>query len=181
MPGQIRTVELGVNPLRSKAFNRQWIYTQIDQHLSQLIYTLFNPIWPVINARSNSTSRIGCKSIEIDAGNSLRLHCVPAWSNWVSSQWIRLASISMDLHPIRPFEFDWALITGQIGVISMNFYPSSQWKINTKLHNRSEVDLASKWPVLLNYYISVFKVNFHDMSTDWSITVLKKGKIKHTH
>ena len=28
---------------------------------------------------------------------------------------IRPASISMDLHPIRPVEFDWALITGQIG------------------------------------------------------------------
>ena len=38
----IRLVELGVNPLRSKAFNRQWIYTQIDQHLSQWIYTQFD-------------------------------------------------------------------------------------------------------------------------------------------
>ena len=64
----IRPVELGVHPLRSKAFNRQWIYTQIDQHLLNL------------------TGQIGCKSIEIDAGNSLRLHCVPAWTNWVSSQ-----------------------------------------------------------------------------------------------
>ena len=60
-------------------------------------------------------SRIGCKSIEIDAsqmpltgnvismnlhpirpvklgGNSLRLHCMPAWLNL-------LVIISMDLHP----------------------------------------------------------------------------------
>ena len=41
-------------------------------------------------------------------GNSLRLHCMPAWSNLVDI-------ISMDLHPIQPVEFDWALITGQIG------------------------------------------------------------------
>ena len=47
MPGHIRQVELGVNPLRSKAFNRQWIYTQIDQHLSRWIYTQFDPIRPV--------------------------------------------------------------------------------------------------------------------------------------
>ena len=28
---------------------------------------------------------------------------------------------------------------------------------------------------------SVFKVNFQDIYTDWSNTVLKKRKIKHTH
>ena len=33
---------------------------------------------------------------------------MPAWSNLV-------VIISMDLHPIRPVKFDWALITGQIG------------------------------------------------------------------
>ena len=32
---------------------------------------------------------------------------MPAWSNLV-------VIISMDLHPIRLVEFDWALITGQI-------------------------------------------------------------------
>ena len=41
-------------------------------------------------------------------GNPLRLHCMPAWSNWVSSQWI---STKFD----QGVEFDWALITGQIG------------------------------------------------------------------
>ena len=102
-------VDLGVNPLPVKGFRSQWIYTQFDRALitghigwkfieitlypclvelgisvnstgfrSQSIYTQFD--------QSNSTGQIGCKSIEIDAGNSLRLHCVPAWSNWVSSQ-----------------------------------------------------------------------------------------------
>ena len=33
---------------------------------------------------------------------------MPAWSNLV-------VIISMDLHPVQPVEFDWALITGQIG------------------------------------------------------------------
>ena len=67
----------------------------------------FYPIWPVINARSNSTGQIGCKSIEIDAG---RIH-------WDDTQQCNLsefpASISMDLHPIQLVEFDWALITKQ--------------------------------------------------------------------
>ena len=44
MPGQIRLVKLGVNPLRSKAFNRQ---------------CNLNGFTP------NSTGQIGCKSIEI--------------------------------------------------------------------------------------------------------------------
>ena len=41
-------------------------------------------------------------------------------------------------------KFDQALITGQIGEKFIGITPSSQWKINTKLHNTSEVDLASK-------------------------------------
>ena len=49
MPGQIRLVKLGVNPLRSKAFKTQWIDTQIDQHLSQWIYTQFDTIRLGIN------------------------------------------------------------------------------------------------------------------------------------
>ena len=74
----------------------------------------FYPIWPVINARLNSTGWIGCKSIEIDAG---QIH-------WDDTQFDQAgiqcnlsefpASISMDLHPIWPVEFDRALITGQI-------------------------------------------------------------------
>ena len=62
----------------------------------------------------------------------------------------------MDLLPIGPVEFDRALNTGQIGSKFteidagrfgekfIEITPSSQWKINTKLHNTSEVDLASK-------------------------------------
>ena len=41
-------------------------------------------------------------------------------------------------------KFDQALITGQIGEKFIEITPSSQWKINTKLHNTSEVDLAGK-------------------------------------
>ena len=48
--------------------------------------------------------------------NSLRLHCMPAWSNLV-------VIISMDLHPIRLVKFDWHLepLTGN--VISMDLHP----------------------------------------------------------
>ena len=64
----------------------------------------------------NSTGRIGCKSIEIDAGqiwgksieiDAGRFGCkfieitLHAWSNLV-------VIISMDLHPIRPVKFDWS-------------------------------------------------------------------------
>ena len=129
-----------------------------------VISMTFYPIWPVIYAQSNSTSRIsnstGHEILVKLGGNSLRLHlyacliklgiipviphpiwggnqilsppvefdrawntgqigwkfivCLP-WSNCVSSQWIQLASISMDLLPIQPFEFDRALITGKNG------------------------------------------------------------------
>ena len=72
----------------------------------------FYPIWPVINARLNLTGQIGCKSIEIDAG----------WIHWDDTQFDQAgtqcnlsefpASISMDLHPIQPVEFDWSNSTG---------------------------------------------------------------------
>ena len=45
---------------------------------------------------------------------------------------------------IMTTKLDRALITGQIGEKFIEITPSSQWKINTKLHNTSEVDLASK-------------------------------------
>ena len=59
----------------------------------------------------------------------------------------------------------------------------------TKLYNEAEVHLSSKltgYIQLLQFWdfsiFSVFKVNFLDVSsTDWSNTVLKKRKIKHTH
>ena len=47
--------------------------------------------------------------------NSPRLHCMPPWLNWVSSQWIQLASISMDLLPIQLVKFDQAWNTGKNG------------------------------------------------------------------
>ena len=62
----------------------------------------------------------------------------------------------MDLLSTRLVKFDRALNTGQIGwkfteidagqfgEKFIEITPSSQWKINTKLHNTSEVDLASK-------------------------------------
>ena len=86
----------------------------------------FYPIWPVIYAQSNSTgwiSNLTGHEILVKLGwNSLRIHCMPPWSNWVSSQWIQLASISMDLLPIWLVEFDRSNLkfdrawnTGQIG------------------------------------------------------------------
>ena len=73
----IRPVEFD----RSNAFNRQC-------NLSQWIYTQFD--------RWNST---GHKLLVKLGGNSLRLHSMAAWSNLV-------VIISMDLHPIRPVEFN---------------------------------------------------------------------------
>ena len=60
MPGQIRQVELGVNPLRSKAFNRLCNLNGFTPNLTQFdraLITQFDQL--------NSTGRIGCKSIEI--------------------------------------------------------------------------------------------------------------------
>ena len=53
----------------------------------------------------------------------------------------RIGSKSIE---IMTTKFDQALITGQIWEKFIEITPSSQWKINTKLHNTSEVDLASK-------------------------------------
>ena len=47
-----------------------------------------HPIWlggQILYPWSNLT---GHKLLVKLGGNSLRLHCMPAWSNWVSSQWI---------------------------------------------------------------------------------------------
>ena len=78
----------------------QCISTQIDQHLSQWIYTQFegggsNSISPVKFDWLNLTGQIG--------GNGQ----MPLTGN----------VISMDLHPIRLVKFDRALITGHIGRI----------------------------------------------------------------
>ena len=45
----------------------------------------FHPIWLVFHARSNLAGH----EILVKLGvNLMRLHCMPAWSNWVSSLWI---------------------------------------------------------------------------------------------
>ena len=95
----------------------------------------FHPIWPIWPP--NSTSQFDwfnqASSQWIGWLNWVEIHwdyivCLPGrigqigwlnWSNWASSQWIST-------------QFD-----------RFN-QPSSQWKINTKLHNTSEVDLTSK-------------------------------------
>ena len=79
----------------------------------------------------NSTSRIGCKSIEIDAGRigckSIEIEAITLpvkgfRSQWIYTQFDRSNAFNRqcnlhDLHPnqLRLVEFDWALITGQIG------------------------------------------------------------------
>ena len=87
MPGRIWNstgheilVKLGVN---------SWIYTQFEQYFrpGRIGYhpNEFTPILSSIHARSNSTGH----EILLKMGwNPVRLHCMPAWSNWVSSQWI---------------------------------------------------------------------------------------------
>ena len=90
MPGQIRPVELGVNPLRSKAFNRQCNLNGFTPNLTQFdqaLITQFN--------RSNLTSQIWCKSIEIMTTkfNQAGIHSIRQAYN----------VISMNFYPI---EFD---------------------------------------------------------------------------
>ena len=60
MPGRILRVKLGVNPLRSKAFNRQCNLNGFTPNLTQFDWALITQF-----DQSNSTGRIGCKSIEI--------------------------------------------------------------------------------------------------------------------
>ena len=71
------SLRLHCMPAWSNWVSSLWIYTQFDQYFMS---------W------SNSTGQISNLTgheILVKMGvNSLRLHCMPAWSNWVSSQWI---------------------------------------------------------------------------------------------
>ena len=128
----------------------QWIYSHFEQYfrLGRIGYhpNEFTPILssiscPVKFDRAWNTAQNGCKFTGIN--------CLPAWSNWVSFQWIQLASNSTGIY-LNGFTPN---LTGRIrpGMkycskwveIHWN-YTILQWKINTKLHNTSEVDLASK-------------------------------------
>ena len=72
------------------------------------LYLFFIRWWCNLNEfLPNLTSNLCPVEFQIWPGmkywsNWVEIHCMPPWSNWVSSQWIQLASISMDLLPIRP-------------------------------------------------------------------------------
>ena len=80
-------VDLGVNPLPVKGFRSQWIYTQFD--------------------RLNSTARIGCKSIEIDAGRfgcksiEITLPVKGFRSQWIYTQFDRSNWVELGVNPLR--------------------------------------------------------------------------------
>ena len=80
-------------------FDRAYITGQIGWKLTEITFYAclvklgiisvdLHPIWlggQILYPWSNLT---GHKLLVKLGGNSLRLHCMPAWSNWVSSQWI---------------------------------------------------------------------------------------------
>ena len=71
----------------------------------------FQPIWPLINARSNLTGRIGCKSIEIMTTkfDQAGIQC----------KGFRCRLISVDSHPIWPVINAQSNLTGRIGCKSI--------------------------------------------------------------
>ena len=109
-----------------------WIYTQFKQyfmpgrigyHPNQWIYSQFDRAW--------NTAQNGCKFTEIN--------CLPAWSNWVSFQWIyshfeqyfmpgriwpgmKYCSIWVEIHGFTP---NLSSIPGlvKLGIIPMNLLP----------------------------------------------------------
>ena len=97
--GRIRPVKLGVNPWLKLGWN-SWIYSQFDRAWNTaqigLKFMDLHPIWAVFLARSNSTSRsnstgrIGSKSMAQIGLKFMDLLPIHARSNWVSSQWIQL-------------------------------------------------------------------------------------------
>ena len=162
---QLASISMDLLPIRPVEFDQALISGQIGCKLckfTEIVLPLtgnvismdLHPIWPVKFDWSNG--RIWPVKFQIWLGmkycsNWVEIHCMPPWSNWVSSQWIQLASISMDLLPFRPVEFDQALISGQIGcklckfteivlpltgnVISMDLHPiwlvKFDWAWNT--------------------------------------------------
>ena len=79
MPGQI-----GYHPNEFNWHLSQWIYSQFDwSNLTGHEILLKMGIY-LNRFTPNSTGH----EILLKMGvNSLRLHCMPVWSNWVSSQW----------------------------------------------------------------------------------------------
>ena len=99
----------------------------------------FLPFWAVFHARSNSTGH----EILLKLGWNSLYACL-----------VKLGIISMDLLPIRPgmkYCSKWVEIHWNYTIL--------QWKINTKLHNTSEVDLASKstgFIKLLHFWVFLY-------------------------
>ena len=144
-------------PIQPVKFDWAWNTAQIGSKSIEMIpnstregYNVisvnFNPFWAVFHAQSNfkfdrawNTAQNGCKFTEMD-WNWVEIHCMPAWSNWVSSQWI-YSHFEQYFMPgqIWPVEFDRAWNTAQFGLKFMDLHPiwavfqawlnwvSSQW------------------------------------------------------
>ena len=118
-----------------------------------------HPIWPVEFDRSNLTSQIWLVKL---SGNPLRLHCMPAWSNWVSSQWI-YTQFDQHLSQWIYTKFDWSNLTGQIGWKSTEI---TLYACLVKLGIIS-MDLHPIWPVEFD------RPNWVQMHWDYIVCLLK--------
>ena len=103
-------VEIHCVPPWSNLVSSQW------NQLASISMDLL-PFWAVFHARSNLTGH----EILVKMGvNSLRLHCIPPWSNWVSSQWI-YSHFEQYFMPgrIRPGDRIWSPPSNWVGITGM--------------------------------------------------------------
>ena len=96
------SISMDLLPIRPVKFDRAWntaqiglkiivcLPGQIGYHLYGFTPNLTSNICPVEFHRAWNTAQNGCKFTEIN--------CLPAWTNWVSFQWIQLASNSTGIY-----------------------------------------------------------------------------------
>ena len=153
----------------------QWISTQFDWHTYNVISMDFHPIRPVefdwhlkpltgIQCNLNGFppnslgwclvesvklgGRIGWKSIEITLYTCL-VESVELGGR-IGSKSIEITLYACLVESVKLDIISW--IFTQFNRFDQ---PSSQWKINTKLHNTSEVDSTSKSTGFIKYFLSL--------------------------
>ena len=118
------TGQIGGKSIEIMTTKSQCISTQIDQHLSQWIYTQFEG-GPIQSPQSNLTSQIGGKSIEI-----MTTKCDKAAILYTGRH---TNVISVNFHPIWPVIYAQSNLTGRIGCKSIEIMTTKFQCISTQI------------------------------------------------
>ena len=148
---EIMTTKFDQAGIQYKGFRCQLISMNFYPIWPASISMNFHPIWPVIYAQSNSTGRIGCKSIEIMTTKFDQAYNVISM-NFHPNQ---PASISMNLHPnstgrigCKSIEIMTTKFEQACNVISINLHPNWPASISMNLHPNLTHQVQPIWRVI---------------------------------